>query len=328
MVLATDTIVLFISIRGGKMLKYIFKRIVMMIPVMFGISLIIFTIMEFTPGDPASLILGEGAPEEAIMALREEMGLNDNFFVKYARYMKNALKGDFGISYRNKVPVVDEIASRFPNTLKLTLLGAAISILIGVPVGVISAVKQYSAIDTVSIFLSLILASMPAFWLGLMLILLFSLKLDLLPATGADSWKNFIMPAMTLAAASMASLIRMTRSSMLEVIRQDYIRTAKAKGASNGRVVYRHALRNAMLPVITVIGLNIVRQLGGALITETVFSMPGIGSLMIGAVRTKDIPVVMASVLFVAFAAGIVNLIVDIIYAFIDPRLKSEYAKS
>lgn len=310
------------------MLKYIFKRIVMMIPVMFGISLIIFTIMEFTPGDPASLILGEGAPEEAIMALREEMGLNDNFFVKYARYMKNALKGDFGISYRNKVPVVDEIASRFPNTLKLTLLGAAISILIGVPVGVISAVKQYSAIDTVSIFLSLILASMPAFWLGLMLILLFSLKLDLLPATGADSWKNFIMPAMTLAAASMASLIRMTRSSMLEVIRQDYIRTAKAKGASNGRVVYRHALRNAMLPVITVIGLNIVRQLGGALITETVFSMPGIGSLMIGAVRTKDIPVVMASVLFVAFAAGIVNLIVDIIYAFIDPRLKSEYAKS
>ena len=237
MVLATDTIVLFISIRGGKMLKYIFKRIVMMIPVMFGISLIIFTIMEFTPGDPASLILGEGAPEEAIMALREEMGLNDNFFVKYARYMKNALKGDFGISYRNKVPVVDEIASRFPNTLKLTLLGAAISILIGVPVGVISAVKQYSAIDTVSIFLSLILASMPAFWLGLMLILLFSLKLDLLPATGADSWKNFIMPAMTLAAASMASLIRMTRSSMLEVIRQDYIRTATGKGASNGRVV-------------------------------------------------------------------------------------------
>jgi peptide/nickel transport system permease protein len=309
------------------MLKYIGKRILMMIPVMIGISLIIFSIMELTPGDPVTLMLGEGASTEAVSALREEMGLNDNFIIKYVRYIKDALMGDFGISYRNKVPVVNEIASRFPNTLKLTFLGVTLSVLIGVPVGIISAVKQYTIIDSLSLFGALILTSMPAFWLGLMLILLFSLKLDLLPATGADSWKNFIMPAITLAAASMATLIRMTRSTMLEVIRQDYIRTAKSKGASERRVIYKHALRNALLPIVTVIGLNFGYQLGGAIVTETVFAMPGIGSLMIAAVRTKDTPIVMASVLFVAIAAGIVNLIVDVLYTYIDPRLKSEYVK-
>jgi peptide/nickel transport system permease protein len=309
------------------MLKYIGKRILMMIPVMIGISLIIFSIMELTPGDPVTLMLGEGASTEAVSALREEMGLNDNFIIKYARYIKDALMGDFGISYRNKVPVVNEIASRFPNTLKLTFLGVTLSVLIGVPVGIISAVKQYTIIDSLSLFGALILTSMPAFWLGLMLILLFSLKLDLLPATGADSWKNFIMPAITLAAASMATLIRMTRSTMLEVIRQDYIRTAKSKGASERRVIYKHALRNALLPIVTVIGLNFGYQLGGAIVTETVFAMPGIGSLMIAAVRTKDTPIVMASVLLVAIAAGIVNLIVDVLYTYIDPRLKSEYVK-
>lgn len=310
------------------MLRYIGKRILMMIPVMIGISLIIFSIMELTPGDPVTIMLGEGASEEAVSALREEMGLNDNFIVKYIRYIKNAVTGDFGISYRNKVPVVSEIASRFPNTLKLTFLGVTLSVLIGVPVGIISAVKQYTIIDSISLFGALILTSMPAFWLGLMLILLFSLKLDLLPATGADSWRNFIMPAITLAAASMATLIRMTRSTMLEVIRQDYIRTAKSKGASESRVIYKHALRNALLPIVTVIGLNFGYQLGGAIVTETVFAMPGIGSLMIAAVRTKDTPIVMASVLFVAIAAGIINLLVDVLYTYIDPRLKSEYVKS
>lgn len=309
------------------MLIYIGKRILLMIPVMIGISLIIFSIMELTPGDPVTLMLGEGASKEAVEALREEMGLNDNFVVKYMRYIKNALMGDFGTSYRNKVPVVSEIASRFPNTLKLTLLGVTLSVLIGVPVGIISAVKQYTIIDSMSLFSALILTSMPAFWLGLMLILLFSLRLDLLPATGADSWKNFVMPAITLAAASMATLIRMTRSTMLEVIRQDYIRTAKSKGASESRIIFKHSLRNALLPVVTVIGLNFGYQLGGAIVTETVFAMPGIGSLMVAAVRTKDTPIVMASVLFVAIAAGIINLAVDVLYTYIDPRLKSQYVK-
>ncbi len=309
------------------MLRYIAKRTLMMIPVLLGISLIVFSIMELTPGDPVSLMLGEGASEQAVHELREQMGLNDNFFVKYVRYVKNAVMGDLGISYRNKVPVISEIVSRFPTTLNLTFWGVVLSVVIGIPVGIISAVKQYTIIDTLSLLAALILTSMPAFWLGLMLILLFSLKWNLLPATGVSTWQHFIMPAITLAAASMATIIRMTRSTMLEVVRQDYIRTARAKGASEFRIVYKHALRNALLPVVTVVGLNFGYQLGGAIVTESVFAMPGIGTLMVAAVRTKDTPIVMASVLFVAFLAGVINLIVDVLYVYIDPRLKSEYVK-
>ena len=299
-----------------------------MIPVILGISLIIFSIMELSPGDPVTLMLGDGASEQAIAELRDQMGLNDNFFVKYVRYVKNAAMGDFGISYRNKLPVINEIASRFPTTLNLTFWGVVLSVSIGIPVGVLSAVKQYTIIDSISLFSALILTAMPAFWLGLMLILFFSLKLNLLPATGIDTWKHFVMPAVTLAAASMATIIRMTRSTMLEVIRQDYIRTAKSKGASEFRIVYKHALRNALLPIVTVVGLNFGTQLGGAIVTESVFAMPGIGTLMVAAVRTKDTPIVMASVLFVALLAGIINLLVDVLYVYIDPRLKSEYVKS
>lgn len=309
------------------MLRYIAKRALMMIPVILGISLIVFSIMELSPGDPVTLMLGDGASEQAVAELREQMGLNDNFFVKYARYVKNAVTGDFGISYRNKVPVINEIASRFPTTLTLTFWGVAISVLIGIPVGIISAIKQYTFIDAISLFSALILTSMPAFWLGLLLILLFSLKLGLLPATGIATMQHFIMPAITLAAASMATIIRMTRSTMLEVIRQDYIRTAKAKGASAFRIVYKHALRNALLPVVTVIGLNFGTQLGGAIVIESVFAMPGIGTLMVAAVRTKDTPIVMASVLFVALLAGLINLLVDVLYVYIDPRLKSQFVK-
>ena len=309
------------------MLKYIAKRILMMIPVVLGVSLIIFTIMEFSPGDPVMLMLGENASVEEINELREEMGLNDSFFVRYFRYVANAARGDFGISYRNKVAVSNEIASRLPNTLRLTFLGVAISVIIGLPVGIVSAVKQYSIIDHVSLVSALILTSLPAFFVGLMLILIFSLKLDLLPATGADSWKNFIMPAVTLAAASMATLIRMTRSTMLEVIRQDYIRTAKSKGATERSIIFRHSLRNALLPIVTLIGLNFGTQLGGAIVTETVFNMPGLGSLMIAAVRTKDTPIVLAAVITIAIIAGFVNLFVDILYTYIDPRLKSDIVK-
>jgi len=239
-----------------------------MIPVLLGVSFIIFTIMEFTPGDPAMLMLGENATSSEVNELREEMGLNENFFVRYFKYINDAVKGDFGISYRNKVPVSKEITSRLNNTLKLTTLGVLISVIIGVPVGIISAVKQYSIIDYASLITALILTSLPAFFVGLMLILLFSLYLNWLPSTGADSWKNFVMPAITLAAASMATLIRMTRSTMLEVIRQDYIRTARAKGATEKRVIYKHALRNALLPVVTLIGLNFGTQLGALLLQK------------------------------------------------------------
>jgi peptide/nickel transport system permease protein len=301
----------------------------LMIPVILGVSFIVFFIMSFTPGDPARLILGESATFEDIANLREEMGLNDNFFLRYIRYIKNAVFSfDFGNSYSTKQPVTIELFERFPSTLKLAFGSTLLMVLIGVPVGIISAVKQYTLIDKISLISALLLTSMPAFWLGLMLILLFSLRLGWLPATGVDTLVHFILPCVTLAAAMMASLIRMTRSNMLEVIRQDYIRTARAKGAKEMSVIYKHALRNALLPVITIIGLNFGGLLGGTMIIESVFAMPGLGTLTINAIRMKDTPTVMSSILFVAIFAGIINLIVDILYVYVDPRIKSQYSKS
>ncbi|SCY21751.1 ABC transporter permease [Alkaliphilus peptidifermentans] len=311
------------------MLKYIAKRVLLMIPVILGVSFIVFLIMSFTPGDPARLILGQGASFEEVANLREAMGLNDNILVRYFRYVKDAVfKFDLGNSYSTKLPVTIELFERFPSTLKLAFGSTLLMIFIGVPVGIISAVKQYSLIDRISLVTALLLTSMPAFWLGLMLILFFSLRLGWLPATGVDTIVHFILPCTTLAAAMMASLIRMTRSNMLEVIRQDYIRTARAKGAKEMTVIYKHALRNALLPVITIIGLNFGGLLGGTMIIESVFAMPGLGTLTINAIRMKDTPTVMASVLFVAIFAGIINLIVDILYVYVDPRIKSQYSKS
>lgn len=311
------------------MLKYIIRRIMLMIPVILGVSFIVFFIMSFTPGDPARLILGESATFEDIANLREQMGLNDNFFLRYFRYVKNAVFNfDFGISYSTKQPVTIELFERFPSTLKLAFGSTLLMVLVGVPVGIVSAVKQYTLIDKISLISALLLTSMPAFWLGLMLILLFSLRLGWLPATGVDTIVHFVLPCVTLAAAMMASLIRMTRSNMLEVIRQDYIRTARAKGAKEMIVIYKHALRNALLPVITIIGLNFGGLLGGTMIIESVFAMPGLGTLTINAIRMKDTPTVMSSILFVAIFAGIINLIVDILYVYVDPRIKSQYSKS
>lgn len=309
------------------MLRFILRRILMLIPVLLGVSLIIFAIMNLTPGDPVQLMLGDNATEEQINNLREEMGLNDNFFVRYFNYILNALKGDFGYSYKNKLPVFNEIFSRFPNTLTLAFTGIIISVLIGIPVGVVSAVKQYSFLDNVSTILALLMTSIPSFWLGLMLVLLFSLRLKLLPSTGVETWQHFVLPSITVAVTTLATLIRMTRSTMLEVIRQDYIRTSRSKGASQMTVIFKHALKNAMLPIVTVIGINFGFLLGGAMIAETVFAIPGLGSLLIASVRIKDTPMVMGSVLFVAIAIGIVNLCIDILYAYIDPRVKSEYVK-
>ena len=306
--------------------NYIIKRILLMIPVLLGISFVIFTLMNMAPGDPARMILGDGASVADVNALREEMGLNDNFFLRYLRQLGNMLRGDFGTSYIFKTPVFQEIVPRFPSTIKLALGSMLIMVLLGIPVGVISAVKKYTWVDTVSLMGTLLVTSMPAFWLGLMLILLFSLNLRLLPATGVDTWRHYILPCVTLAAGMMANLIRMTRSSMLEVIKQDYIRTAKAKGAKSGTIIFKHALRNALMPVITIIGLNFGTMLGGAMVVESLFAMPGLGTLIIYAVRQKDTPLAIAAVLFVAFMAGIVNLVVDILYAYVDPRIKSQYA--
>lgn len=307
--------------------KYILKRLLLLIPVLLGVTFIVFSIMSFTPGDPAQLILGESAQPEAIEALREEMGLNDSFIVQYFRFVGKAVTGDFGKSYTSQRDVFDEIFARFPNTLVLAVVGVAISIFIGIPVGIISATRQYSLIDSVSMIAALLGVSMPNFWLGLMLIVLFSVKLHLLPMGGFDSLKSVILPSFTLGTGAAAIITRMTRSSMLEVIRQDFVRTARAKGVPENKVINKHALKNALIPVLTVIGLQFGYLLGGAVLTETVFSWPGVGTLLVGAIRQKDTPTVLASVVFLATTFSVVNLLVDILYAYVDPRIKSQYSK-
>lgn len=257
--------------------------------------------------------------------LREEMGLNDSFFVQYSRFIINAVQGDFGRSYQSNRVVFDEIFSRFPATLQLAGIGVLLSVLIGIPVGVISATKQYSFFDNTSMVFALIGVSMPNFWQGLMLIMLFSVWLGILPSGGYGDWTYFILPAITLGTSSAGSIARMTRSSMLEVIRQDYIRTARAKGVLEKNVVYKHALKNALIPIITVVGLQFGYLLGGAVLTETVFSWPGIGRLLVDSIKQKDTPMVQGLVVFIAVTFSIVNLCIDILYSYVDPRIKSQY---
>ena len=307
------------------MYKYICKRILMMIPVIIGVSLLVFLVLKMTPGDPARVVAGSEADEATVEQIREELGLNKPVLQQYVDYMLALLHGDMGTSFTTRKPVADEILARMPTTFILAFAGVFVAVLIGIPLGIISATKQYSVLDYISTLLALGGVAMPNFWLGLMLILLFSLKLGWLPSGGGDSWTSYVLPAITLGVGATASFMRTTRSSMLEVIRQDYIRTARAKGAGEGRVVMHHALRNAMIPVITVIGLQIGTQLGGAVVNETVFSLPGLGTLMINAINQKNEPVVLGCLITFAIIFSLVNLLIDILYAFIDPRIKSQY---
>jgi peptide/nickel transport system permease protein len=307
--------------------KYILKRILLLIPVLLGVTFIVFSIMYLTPGDPAQLILGEKASPQAIADLRHQMGLDKPFIVQYFTFVAKAVTGDFGRSYTTNRVVFAEIFSRFPNTLILAIVGVTVSIAIGIPVGIISATKQYSITDNVSMIVALLGVSMPNFWLGLMLILIFSVNFNLLPSGGFNGIQSLILPAITLGYSSSAIITRMTRSSMLEVIRQDFIRTARAKGVAEKTVILRHGLKNALIPVITVVGLQFGNLLGGAVLTETVFSWPGVGRLLVDAIRAKDTPMVLASVVFLATTFSICNLLVDILYGFVDPRIKSQYSK-
>lgn len=309
------------------MSKYILKRLLLLIPVMLGVSFIIFSIMSLSPGDAATAILGEGATPESVAELREELGLNDPFFVRYFSYMKGVVfHFDFGTSWNSGIPVARDLAARFPHTLKLALLGGiVVAVLVGLPIGIISAVKQYTFADSAVMVFSLLMSSVPGFWLALISVLLFALKLKWLPSTGVSSWKNFVMPVFVVGLTSMSTLTRMARSTMLENIRADYIRTARAKGCSNKRVITKHALRNGLLPVITTVGTNFGHQLGGTVMIENVFAIPGVGTYITNAVRLKDMPAVMGTMIITCFLAGVVNLIVDIIFALIDPRIKAQY---
>lgn len=308
------------------MRKYIIKRLLYMIPVLLGVAFLVFTILSLTPGDPGTIILGITARPEDIASLNAEFGYDQPFLVRFFNYIGDIIfHFDLGTSYTSRQPVINDILERFPNTLMLAILSMCVSSIIGISLGILSAVRQYSVMDHVCVVVALVFASMPGFWLGLMLLILFSLKLGLLPSFGAASLKHFILPTVTVAMTSAAGLLRMTRASMLETIRQEYIRTAKAKGASNKRVIWKHALKNALIPVVTSLGGGFGASLGGAIIAETVFAMPGMGTLMTTAIRQKDIPVVMGVTLFLAVLCSLIVLVVDILYAFLDPRIKAKY---
>ena len=327
----------------------IIKRILLVIPVLIGVSILAFSILHFIPGDPARVILGERATANAVFELQEKLGLNEPLYIQYFSFMKNVLKGDFGVSIITNEEVSTELLTAFATTLELSFVAMLIAIVVGIGAGTLAAVKQYSIFDSASMVGALVGVSMPIFWLGLLMIWLFSLKLGILPASGRlsvsfdiprvtnlilvdtllagnfaafkDGLLHLIMPSVALATIPMAIIARMTRSSMLEVLRQDYIRTARAKGLSENVVIFKHSIKNAFLPIITVIGLQIGLLLGGAVMTETVFSLPGLGRKLYLSIMARDYPMVQAGILVIAFFFVFVNLIVDIAYMYIDPRI-------
>ena len=308
------------------MLRYIVRRVLFLIPVLLGVAFYVFTLLYLTPGDPARMVLGDLATEEAVQEFRNREGLNDPFLVQFGNYVWKAVtKGDIGRSYVTKRSVAQEVLAAFPATLKLSALAMVIAILVGLPCGILSAIKQYSLFDTVTMIFAMIGLSMPVFWLGLLLILLFSVRLRWLPSSGFGTFKATILPAVSLSAQAISKVTRMTRSSMLEVIRADYIRTARAKGQKEFVVIWVHALHNALIPVVTLCGLQFGHLLAGAILTESIFAIPGVGRLMVSSIMQRDYPMVQGGVLFIAIAFSIVNLLVDLVYAYIDPRIKAQY---
>ena len=311
------------------MYRYIIKRLLFLIPTILGVVFIIFLVMNMTPGDPARALLGVSAPQADIDALNHELGYDLPFFQKYVTYIKNmVLKQDFGISYFTKQSVFDEVWPRYLVTIKLALMGVVISSALGIPLGIYAAVRQYSLWDTIPSIFAFLIAAIPSFVLGMLLLFVFSLKLNWLPSYGIASYKNYIMPALAISIPPAAMNMRFTKSSMLESIRQDFVRTARAKGAPENIVIWKHALKNALLPVITNIGLSLGSLIAGAVVAEKLFSIPGIGSLIVDRITYKDEPVIIAGTILIAIAFTIVMLIVDIIYAYIDPRIRAKYTRT
>lgn len=307
--------------------RYIIKRLLMLIPVLLGVAFIIYAIMNVAEGDPVYQVAGPDATEEQLDALREEMGLNGSLLERYFKYIFKLLRGDLGTSYVSKMDVMQLYLQRLPNTLKLASVAMIVAVVISVPLGIVAAVNQNSIKDTVSMILALLGLSMPNFWLGLLLMLLFSLKLGWFPSGGAEGLRSVVLPAVTVGVGLAALLTRTTRSSMLDVLRQDYLRTARAKGVSEKRVVFHHALRNALIPIITIFGVQFSNVLGGSVLAETVFAWPGVGRLVVDAIDQRDIPTVTGALIMTTMLVTIVNLIVDIVYAYVDPRIKAQYTK-
>ncbi len=306
------------------MAKYILKRILFLIPILIGVSAIIFALKTLTPGDPARMILGNTATEEQVDAKREELGLNDPVLVQYGRYLKNIVtRLDFGTSYKTNQPVLDEILPRLWTSTKITIGAVLIGAFIGVLLGIISALKKYTWADSAVLVVSMFFQSIPEFVVGLVLILIFAVSFHLLPATGIETWKGYILPMMCIGLASIANYTRITRSSMLEVLGEDYIRTARAKGQAESKITSRHALRNAMIPVAQSVGTHIGNAIGGGMVLETVFGVPGVGKYIVDAITARNYPAVLGGALIIAILLTLINLIVDISFVLIDPRLKT-----
>ena len=315
------------------MIRFIIKRLFLFIPVLIGVTFIVFTIDALSPGDPAAIILGNAASPEALEQLHEEMGLDDPLVIRYGNYMKNACTGDLGKSYKTKLPISAQVKEKVPNTVILAVAGMIIAVIIGIPSGVLCAKHADSIFDRILMFFTLLFISAPAFWVGLLLIICFSLNLKWFPSSGMGdgfigSLRSLVLPGMTTGLSSAAVICRMTRSSMLEVIQQDFISLARAKGVKESKVTTRHMLKNALIPVVTVIGLQFGVLLGGAVMTETVFAWPGWGRCVVDAIKSRDSPAILGAVIVMTIMVALVNLIVDILYAYIDPRIKAQYEQA
>ena len=303
------------------MKTYLLRRVAQSLLVLLGISFVVFGILHLT-GDPSLVLLPPDATPEDVLKLKEAMGFNDPFFVQYARFLRGALAGDFGQSIRHGEPAFQLVVDRLPATFELAGAGLAIAIVLAIPAGIISAVRRNTVIDYVSTVMALLGQSMPTFWLGIMLILLFSVQFHLLPSSGRGTMQHLILPAITLGLFTTARITRLTRSGMLEVLNQDYIRTARAKGVGDPPIVWKHALKNAAIPIVTIVGIELGTLLGGSVITETIFAWPGVGRLSVQAIYNRDYPVVQAAVFLLASTFVLVNLVVDVLYTYLDPRIR------
>lgn len=308
------------------MTKYILKRLLILIPTLLGVSFIVFSLLYLSPGDAALAAAGPNATKETVEAIRQSLGLNEPFLVQYGNYLKNlVLHFDLGKSYQSGRSVTEALLRVFPTTIKLASGALVISIIMGISFGVLAAIKRNTIIDSLITAFGMVGLAMPIFWSGLLLIIIFSTKLKVLPASGFSSFKQMILPWFALGFQSSAVIMRMTRSAMLDVLDKDYIRTALSKGLVKRKIILVHALKNAMVPVITTIGLQAGGLLGGSILTETIFSIPGIGRLMVDSIKTRDYPIILGAILLIAIVYSLISIIVDILYGFINPRIKTEY---
>lgn len=309
------------------MWKYIGERILQMIPILLVVAILIFTLMYFVPGDPIQIMLGDNASPEQIEEAKENLGLDQPYLVRLGRYLWGLCRLDFGTSYTKGASVGAELLARFPKTLALSSLSILFTIVIGIPIGIQCAIHANKISDRIWMFITMLANSMPGFWLALLLVLLFSLKMKWLPSSGAESLKYFILPVIANSLGSLAGIARQTRASMLDVIHSDYVITARSKGLPERDVILKHALPNALIPIITICGTRFGFMLGGTVIIESVFSIPGIGVYLVNGINSRDYPVVQGSIIYIAFIFAIIMLLTDLIYAYVDPRIKAQYVK-